>query len=152
MLLTRASLGACYKANTGETMQPRTQIGYGVLVCLRRKQPNTLRLTSRAFRGINRRCRYTFIAEQRKRKSLTRTPFQVFDLGFHWRALRSFAPTGQSTSCPNSLPPQGATNSSCYGRITKPADGFPSAGFVARPKELESLTFGSVDQRSIQLS
>lgn len=65
---------------------PHPKIGYGVLVCLRRKQPNTLRLTSRAFRGINRRCRYTFIAEQRKRKSPNRTPFQVFDLGFHWCA------------------------------------------------------------------
>ena len=68
VLLTRASLGACYKANTGETLQPRTQVGYGVLVCLRREQPNTLRLTSRAFRGINRRCRYTFIAGQGKKK------------------------------------------------------------------------------------
>ena len=47
---------------------PAPKIGYGVLVCLRRKQPNTLRLTSRAFRGINRRCRYTFIAGQGKKK------------------------------------------------------------------------------------
>ena len=35
MLLTRASLGACYQANTGETLQPRTLgIGSGALVCL----------------------------------------------------------------------------------------------------------------------
>ena len=83
----KTALQKC-RAGTGETLQPRTQTGYGVLVCLRRKQPNTLRLTSRAFRGINRRCRYTFIAEQRKRKSPNRTLFQVFDLGFHWRATR----------------------------------------------------------------
>lgn len=57
----------------------------------RRKQPNTPRLMSRAFRGINRRCRYTFMAEQGKRKSPNRTPFQVFDLGFHWCTFRGLA-------------------------------------------------------------
>ena len=70
---------------------PAPKIGYGVLVCLRRKQPNTLRLTSRAFRGINRRCRYTFIAGQGKKKSPNRTPFQVFDLGFYWCTVRNTA-------------------------------------------------------------
>ena len=50
---------------------------------------------------------------------------------------------GQGTACPNSLP-QAATDLRAQTKVC--------AVFVARPKELESLTFGSVDQRSIQLS
>ena len=54
---------------------------------------------------------------------------------------------GQGTACPNSLP-QAATDLS----LLVTAQTKVCAVFVARPKELESLTFGSVDQRSIQLS
>ena len=161
MLLTRASLGACYKANTGETMQPRTQIGYGVLVCLRRKQPNTLRLTSRAFRGINRRCRYTFIAGQGKKKSTNRTPFQVFDLGFYWCTVRNTAVSQPSVVSLGRVQPAADTrayapaalrNSIPLRYITKNPMTNVIGFFVVHRKEFESLAFGSVDQRSIQLS
>ena len=59
---------------------------------------------------------------------------------------------GQGTACPNSLPQAATDLSLLVTHTTKTAQTKVCAVFVARPKELESLTFGSVDQRSIQLS
>ena len=96
------------RANTGETLKPRTLLGYGVLVCLRRKQPDTLRLMSRAFRGINRRrsslrdlltrkhnapqtadfAPYPRLHAfpRQKKKPKPNNFFKMFDLGFTWWA------------------------------------------------------------------
>ena len=51
---------------------------------------------------------------------------------------------GQGTACPNSLPQAATDLSLLVTHTTKTAQTKVCAVFVARPKELESLTFGSV--------